>query len=103
MEGDALAIDMAHHQGHVLDRKRMPQHAVAHAAAGGIAHLALLEMKPCGRKAIEIAGVVVMQMGNDNILDAVGLDPETIQRVNRVERQLAPAQLRFLGVEAGID
>ena len=25
MKGDALAIDMAHHQRDVLDRKRMPQ------------------------------------------------------------------------------
>ena len=60
MEGDALAIDMAHHRGDVLDRKRMPQHAVAHAAPGRVAHLAVLQMKPRVREAIEIAGVVVM-------------------------------------------
>ena len=94
---------MAHHQRDVLDRKRMPQHAVAHAAAGGVAHLAFLQMKPRIGKAVEIAGMIVMQMGDDDVLDAVGLDAETLQRIDRIERELATAQFRFLGVEAGID
>ena len=68
MEGDALAIDMADHGRDVLDRKRMPQHAVAHAAPGRVAHLAFLQMKPRVGEAIEIAGVVVMQMGDDDVL-----------------------------------
>jgi hypothetical protein len=89
MEGDALAIDMAHHRGDVLDRKRMPQHAVAHAAPGRVAHLAFLQMKPRVREAIEIAGVVVMQMGDDDVLDGVGGNAEIRQRVDRIERELA--------------
>jgi len=32
VEGDALAVDMTHHLGDVLDRERMPYEAVAHAA-----------------------------------------------------------------------
>ena len=78
MKGDALAIDMAHHQRDMLDRKRMPQRAEAHAAPGGIAHLAFLQMKPRVGKAIEIAGMVVMQMGDDDVLDVVGLDAEAL-------------------------
>ena len=87
----------------MLDRKRMPQHAVAHAAPGRVAHLAVLQMKPRVGEAIEIAGVVVMQMGDDDVLDRVGLDAEIRQRIDRIERQLAGARLRFLGIEAGID
>ena len=72
MEGDALAIDVAHHRRDMLDRKRMPQHAIAHAAPGRVAHLAVLQMEPRVGEAIEIAGVVVMQMRDDDVLDRVG-------------------------------
>ena len=33
--------------------------------------------------------MVVMQMGNDDVLDAVGRDAEAGQRIDRIERQLA--------------
>src|SRR5207249_6107696 len=70
IERDALAIDMAHHLRDVLDRERMSQQAVAHAAAGRVNHLALLEMEARIRKAIEIASMIVMQMGHDNVANA---------------------------------
>ena len=60
-------------------------------------------MKPRVREAIEIAGVVVMQMGDDDVLDGVGGNAEIRQRIDRIERQLAGARLRLFGVEAGID
>ena len=103
MKGDALAKDMADHRRHVLDRKRMPQHAVTHAAPGRVAHLAVLQMEPGIGKAIEIAGVVVVQMGDDHVLDAVRLDAEVFERIDRVERELAGARLGLFGVEPGID
>ena len=71
----------------------MPQHAVAHAAPGRVAHLAVLQMEPRVGEAIEIAGVVVVQMGDDDVLDRVGLDAETRQRIDRIERELAGARL----------
>ena len=93
MKGDALAIDMAHHQRDMLNRKRMPQQPKAHAAPGGEAHLAILQMKPRIGKAIEIAGVVVMQMGDDDVSDVVGAHPKGRQRIDRIERELAIPQL----------
>ena len=87
----------------MLYRKRMAQHAVAHAAPGRVAHLAVLQMEACVREAVEIAGVVVMQMGDDDVADSDGLDTEALKRIHRIERQLAGARLGFFRVEAGVD
>ena len=87
----------------MLHRKRMAQRAEAHAAPGGVAHLAVLQMKSRIGKAIEIAGVIVMQMGDDDVPDVVGLDPEARQRIDRIERELAVSRLRLLRIETGID
>ena len=103
MEGDTFAIDVAHHQRDVLDRERMAQHAVAHAAAGRIAHLLVLQMEARIGEAVEIAGVVVMQMGDDDVLDALGGDAEASQHVDRVVRQLAAAQPGLFRVESRVD
>jgi len=40
-------------------------------------------------KQVEIAGVVIVQMGDDDISDIAGLDAEARQRLDRIERQLA--------------
>src|SRR5689334_14925022 len=103
MERDSLAIDMAHHLRDMLDRERMTQQAVAHAAPGRIRHFPVLQMKSRIRETVEIACVVVMQMGDDDILDISSLDAKARERIDRIERQLAPADLRLIGVEAGID
>jgi hypothetical protein len=103
MKGDALAIDMTNHQRDVLDGERVPQQAGAHAAARGIGHLAILQMKPRLGKTVEIAGMVVVQMGDDDILDVGGLDTEAFQRIDRIERKLAGPRLCFFSVEAGVD
>jgi hypothetical protein len=67
------------------------------------AHLAVLQVKSRVGKPVEIAGVVIMQMGDDDVPDGVGADAEACQRVHRVERELATAQLRLFGVETSID
>src|SRR5882757_8120358 len=54
-------------------------------------------------EAIEIARVVVMQMGDDDVADRTRLDAEPFQRIDRIERQLAGAALGLFGVEAGVD
>lgn len=94
---------MAHHLRDVLDRERMSQQSVAHAAAGRVSHLALLKMEARVRKTIEIAGMVVMQMRHDDVANRRRLDAKALQRIDRIERQLARACARLLGIEAGID
>jgi len=42
-------------------------------------------------EAVEIASMIVMQMGDDDVLDGLRLDAEAGQRVDRIERQLAGA------------
>jgi len=51
-------------------------------------------------KSIEVAGVVVMQVRHDHVLDGVGRHAEPGQRIHRIERQLRAAQRRLFGIEA---
>jgi hypothetical protein len=81
----------------------MTQGAKAHATPGGVAHLAVLHVKSSVRKQVEIAGVIVMQVGHDDILDCLGGNPESHQRLHRIERELAASQARLDRVEAGVD
>src|SRR5260370_35597255 len=60
-------------------------------------------MKSGVGKLIEIGGVVIMQMSDDDVLDRIGQYAEARQRLDRVERQLAVSQLRLCRIEAGID
>ena len=46
---------------------------------GRVAHLAILQMEARVGKAIEIAGMVVMQVGDDNVADRIGLDAKTVR------------------------
>ena len=80
----------------------MPKQAVAHAAPGRVAHLAVLQMEARVREAVEIAGVVVMQVSDDDVADRLRGHAKTFQRIDRIQRQLAGAQGRLFGVEAGI-
>lgn len=103
MEGDALVIDVAHHQRDIFGREGMPQQPVAHAAAGGIGHLAVLQMETGIRKAIQIAGVVVVQMRYHHVADRFRPNAEFSQRIRRIDVEGATARFRRGGVEAGID
>jgi hypothetical protein len=103
MKGNALAIDMADHLRDMLHRKRMPQDPVAHAAPGRIAHLPILQMEARTGKAVEIAGVIIVQVRDDNIPDICGAHPEPRKRIDWIERELAGAGFRLFRVEASVD
>ena len=81
----------------------MPDQAVAHAAPGRVAHLAVLQMEPRIGEAIEIAGVVVMQMGDDDVADRIALTPNPSSASTGLSVSLRRAGLGLFGVEAGID
>ena len=50
----------------------MAQTGKAHAASGGVAHLAFLQMKARAGEAIEIARMIIMQMGDDDMPEVGG-------------------------------
>ena len=62
----------------------MRQPRIPHEAPRGIRQLALLEMESRVGKPVEIADMVVMQMGEDDVLDRGRVD------IERAERPLLP-------------
>ncbi len=91
VEVDPAAVELAHHAGHVLDVERHAQAPVAHVAAGSVGHLPVLQVEGRTGKDLEVADVVVVQMGDDHVLDLAGVDPECCQARLRVADDLAVA------------
>src|SRR3954469_19628876 len=60
-------------------------------------------MKARVRETVEIAGMVVMQMGEDDVLDRVDVDAERAQRLDRRAQESALALRGDLRIEAGVD
>ena len=76
---------------------------VAHVAAGRVVQLDLLQVELRRRKAVIGADVVVMHMGEDHVLDRVGIDADQRQRLGRAAQMAAPARRRDLCGKAGVD
>ena len=76
---------------------------MAHAAAGGVGHLAILQMIARARKQIVVAAMVVVQVADDDVLDALGRDAKREQAVAHGLDDLALAARAHRLVEAGID
>src|SRR4051812_11488184 len=81
----------------------MRQPRITHEAPRGIRQFTLLEMKSRVREAVEIAHMVVMQMGQDDILDVAGVDSERADRLHRATQEGSLSPLRYFRVESGID
>ena len=85
------------------DIEWQPQQLMAHAPAGSISHLAILNVKTRIRETVEITRVIVMQMRQDHVGHLSGIDTDQRQRVRRIAQQVALApRRRFLG-ESRID
>src|SRR6185437_11941317 len=81
----------------------MRQPRIAHVASRRIVKLALLEMETRVRKPVEIADMVVMQMGEDDILDRLRIDVERAKRLHRTAQKRPLPPVRYFRVEAGVD
>ncbi len=66
VEGDAAGKDLAHHRDHVVDLERQAQRRVAHAAPGGVGHLAILQVIARAGKQIVVADVIVVHVADDD-------------------------------------
>src|ERR1700722_15307494 len=60
-------------------------------------------MKPRFGKAVEIAHMVVMQMGEDDIFNRIRINAERGERLHRTAQKCALALFRYFRVKAGID
>ena len=76
---------------------------MAHPRAGDIGHLARLDVEPGAREQVMIAGVVVMQMGQDDLLDGRRVEAEPNHRLAGTGQELTLARSRDRPIEAGVD
>jgi hypothetical protein len=77
--------------------------AAARVAAGPEGELVVLDPEARVRERAEVAGVVVVQVGQDHVTDGAGVDADARQRLDRVGDDLAAATAGGLGPEARVD
>ena len=82
-----------HHGRHVVGGERMIDRVAAHMRAGGILHLGFLQMVGRRRKHVVPADMVVMQMGDDHVLDLGRVDADHRKPLIGRAQQAAPAPL----------
>jgi hypothetical protein len=95
--------NLTHHGDDVVGLERHAQYLVAHAAAGRIGHLAILQVIARLREQVVIAAMVVVQMADDDGCDRFRRDAERQQPIAHRLDHLALAPLPHGLVEAGID
>ena len=95
--------DVLHHGDNVADVEGRAQRRMTHAPASAVCHLAILQMKARIRETIEIAGVIVMQMGQDDVGHVGCIDADRRQRIRRVAQQVALPSCGRLLRESGVD
>jgi hypothetical protein len=69
MKHHTIGIQTSDQGNHILHVVRVAEQAVTHMAATGIVHLPVLDVKPRIGQQINIARMVVMQMGQHHILN----------------------------------
>ena len=103
VEGDAAVEDVADGGRHVLDLEDEAERLVAHAAAGAIGHLGVLEMEAGVREFGPVAGMIPVHVAEDDVLDRVGVDAGSPERIDRRAEPLPAAACGARGVEAGVE
>src|SRR6185436_7767113 len=81
----------------------MPHHAVAHAAAGGEFHFLVLQVIAGIGEQRDVAGMVVMHVGDDNVADLAGLESERSDAFGDRPHDLPVALLCHGLAETGVD
>src|SRR6266511_5331529 len=103
VECHAPGEHFAYHGNHVIRLERQPMLGVAHAASGGVGHLAILQMIPRAREQVVIARMVVMQVGDDDVVNLVRRNVDRLQALGYRLGDLALALLPHCVIEASID
>ena len=79
LERDSPPVDVAYHGDDMVRRVGAIEVSVRHARPRRELHLLLLQVEARFREVIERAGVVEVQMGDDNIGHSRGVDPDHAQ------------------------
>ncbi len=87
----------------ILDLERAGEVRIPHIPAGRVVQLDLLQVKLRGRKAVIGPGMVIMHMGEDDVLDRAGVDPDERQRLRRAAQMPPPARRGDLRGKSGVD
>src|SRR5207302_10146591 len=88
---------------HILDGVALAKDALRHVASGGVCHLLILDMESGAREERDIADMVVVEMGQDDVLDLGGIDADEAQPLDWIAQKPALARGRRRRVEAEID
>ena len=92
---DGIA-DMRAGKGH-------PECVLAHAGAGGIGHFLRVDMKLRSGEVTKAAGMVVMKMSDDDVVNVTGGEPKRLDRLDRRTLDRAAPAFRLVIVIARID
>jgi hypothetical protein len=103
MEPGAAGEDPPHHLDHILGLEGAAQVGVAHAASGAERHLPVLQVIMRIRKHVVVSAMVVVHVGDDDVLDLLGLDADRLQPHGGGAQVLALALGAHLRGEAGVE
>ncbi|MNT16323.1 hypothetical protein D3C72_1514190 [compost metagenome] len=103
MEAHAPGVHLAHHRLDVVHREKMPHRFEAHVAAGGVVHFGLLQVDAGVGVGLDIAGMVVVQVGQDQVADVAGRQPQPGQRRVGRQRERPVAGACRAGAESRVD
>jgi MFS family permease len=103
VERHPALVDEVDQVGHVVGGETVVQCPVGHPPPGGIGHLGVLEVEPGPGELGEAADVVVVEVGQDDVVDGGGIDPDRGQPLGHRSHQCPPPALGVVGVEAGVD
>ena len=103
MKHDTVVKHPTNHAHDILGLEWGAQLRMRHGPAGAIAHLCILQMHPRLGEQVMISGVVVMHVSDDDIRHLLVRYSDRPQAFIHGTYQGAPALLRLLRVESGID
>ena len=103
VESDPLREHRPHHFDHVLGREGQAEELVRHVPPGAVRHLVVLEMEPGVREGAEAARVVVVHVGDDDLLHPSRLHAHEGQAFRWLLKDPPLPAGRLLAGEAGVD
>jgi len=103
VEDGFFFVNVANHLEHVFEVEGRAKRLMGHGATRGERHFPILQVETRGGEAVEIAGVVVMEVGDDHVRNAVGIDADEAQRIDRMAQPFAAAPNGGFVGKAGVE